>query len=212
MIPSGWAEAGSWETVDGASTSMTMDRDLNDFIAMRDAMLENQKTITDVATLSVRDFLKRYKEVKRVVAQLLQEIDDAENKRRDIEEKLSTVRNLLMKEFYIEDDMESRKFFDKANTKSHELIKALDIPGKKAMYEEYRKVLADFQELLLEVQSQNEEPVERMCGICFDETPSHVVTPCGHVICGSCKDRLGARDRTCHACRGPVHSIIKFYL
>ena len=49
---------------------------------------------------------------------------------------------------------------------------------------------------------------EPLCTICFDDTVSHALSPCGHTFCSSCIIRQGT---TCSLCRAHIKDRIKIY-
>lgn len=212
MFDSQFADASSWEGVSNDSTYVQTSRDLDEYIAIRENMMKLDDNKDDISTLSLKELLTRYKDVKSGMKQLLQDINQAEEKRKKIEDNISTVRRILLNDFYLENN-ETMQLLDKAVANSQDLIKALDIPTKRALYDKHRVIIANFQDLLQEAQKETEANTERTCSICFEEQPSHVITPCGHVMCGTCKTKMNdGRARVCHVCRGYIRDFIKFYL
>lgn len=48
-----------------------------------------------------------------------------------------------------------------------------------------------------------------MCSICETEEVSHVMVPCGHMLCGTCESKVGSK---CFYCRLTIQKKIRFYL
>lgn len=211
MFSSPWANANSWECINETS-AMPLSRTLDDIIADRKNGIQPVSNSDDIAALTVKDMTVKYKDLKNTLSQLLQEIDKSEERRKKIESDIDTLKKILLKELYLY-DKETMQLLDKAVAKSMEMIAALDIPTKRAVYTNHREILANYQALIKEAQSEHGNSTEHMCSICFDEEPSHVITPCGHVMCGTCKTKMNdGRGRVCHVCRGSIRDIIKFYL
>lgn len=66
-----------------------------------------------------------------------------------------------------------------------------------------RKARMEAEILLKEAQSTH------MCSICESEEVSHVMVPCGHMLCGSCEGKVGSK---CFYCRVSIQKKIRFYL
>ena len=56
----------------------------------------------------------------------------------------------------------------------------------------------------------SDEKNSHRCSICEAEVVSHVLVPCGHVVCRSCVDRLV--DHRCPFCRKLIEHKIRFYM
>jgi hypothetical protein len=48
------------------------------------------------------------------------------------------------------------------------------------------------------------------CQICLTNEVSHVLTPCGHTLCGPCSSQLP--QQKCPYCRGRIQNAVKFFL
>lgn len=55
------------------------------------------------------------------------------------------------------------------------------------------------------IQSVESEP---MCGICFKDSVSYTISPCGHTYCQNC---LRRQSSTCFICRGNIRDKIRIY-
>lgn len=66
-----------------------------------------------------------------------------------------------------------------------------------------KKARMEAEILLKEAQSTH------MCSICESEEVSHVMVPCGHMLCGSCEGKVGSK---CFYCRVSIQKKIRFYL
>ena len=66
-----------------------------------------------------------------------------------------------------------------------------------------KKARIEAEMLLKEAQSTH------MCSICESEEVSHVMVPCGHMLCGTCESKVGSK---CFYCRLAIQKKIRFYL
>jgi Zinc finger, C3HC4 type (RING finger) len=60
-------------------------------------------------------------------------------------------------------------------------------------------------------QSLSEAENAKRCTICATGTVSHVLVPCGHVLCEECVGKLQT-NRKCYFCRKNIDQKIRFYL
>lgn len=221
-----WANATSWESpIDAPSFSSLISEetrgldgdiadDLNKMIALRDGMT-NEKMVLDsqyddFTKMPVKDLLMRYKDLKRVISNLLHDITNAEEKEKSIKDDLNIVCKILLNGFGL-NDSDTMQLVDKANVKAKEIIEALQISHKRDLYLKHRKTVARIQELIYEAHTDKEEKIEHKCSICLDNPPSYVIAPCGHVMCNCCKS-LRSKATSCHICRGSIRDVFKFYL
>jgi hypothetical protein len=77
----------------------------------------------------------------------------------------------------------------------------------KNFIEAYRKFLSIRDIVLMSrfIQSVENEP---MCGICFKDSVSYTISPCGHTYCQNC---LRRQSSTCFICRGNIRDKIRIY-
>lgn len=120
----------------------------------------------------------------------------------EIKEYTDIVKNLkgyLLKINERYNDIENRMM--KSNGKpSAELIKE-----KEQIVTEYSSAMIKLKTLPKSVFNQ------RTCVICFESEIEYFIDPCGHTICGNCKESCKEMKR-CHVCRGPLHSYKKLFL
>lgn len=221
-----WANANSWESpIDAPSFSSLNSEetrglggdvadDLSKMIALREGMANDKMVLDsqhdDFTKMPVKDLFMRYKDLKRVVSNLLHEITTAEEKERSIKDDLNTAKKMLLNVFGIYDS-DTIQLLDKADAKAKETIDALGISQKRDLYLKHRKTVATIQELIYESRPDKEEKIEHMCSICLENPPNYVISPCGHVMCNCCKS-LRSKATSCHICRGSIRDVFKFYL
>ena len=58
----------------------------------------------------------------------------------------------------------------------------------------------------------NKDNLGSTCSLCFSNQVNHYINPCGHTICGSCKDNLDVKSYdSCVFCRKQIISINNLY-
>ena len=51
-----------------------------------------------------------------------------------------------------------------------------------------------------------------VCNICYENQVTHFINPCGHTICGDCKDKMPFGNDNCHICREKIKKYFKLFL
>lgn len=52
-------------------------------------------------------------------------------------------------------------------------------------------------------------PSDARCRICYGQSISHVIVPCGHAV--TCEECSLTLSNTCCVCRGPIEKVIRLY-
>jgi hypothetical protein len=117
---------------------------------------------------------------------------NVENSNPALEEYINTVKNL---KGYLVDINKRYDKLEKDSSTSEEF---------EAVKKEYYSAIIKLKTLPKEVFSP------RTCVICFDAEIEYFLNPCGHTICGSCKDKY--RTNKCHICRKPNIEYRKLFL
>lgn len=209
-----WASATSWEldtTPDSVPFTVlhTSTQALDELAAIRRKEIDGEEPSQDFSLLPAKELLIRFKDLKFKAANLLKNIENAEDKEKQMLEKLNTFKKILDDIKLTDDD--THHMIKKVNEKVRLFVEDLKISHMKNEYEQCRKALALIHELVRDSNIiTGGEAINHTCPICFNEPPMYVNTPCGHVICGTCRDRV--RNRVCHLCRTNVHATIKLFL
>lgn len=210
-----WASATSWEldtTPDTVPFNVlhTSTQDLDELAAIRRKEIEGQDPSQDLSLLPAKELLIRFKDLKFKAANLMKNIENAEDVEKQMLEKLNTLKKFLHDIKLTDDD--THQMIEKANEKVRLLVEDLKISHMKNEYEQCRKALAIIHELVRDSNIiTGGEAIDHTCPICFNEPPTYVNTPCGHVICVKCKDHV-CNTRVCHLCRTNVRDTIKLFL
>lgn len=207
-----WADASTWskpdEQISQADWSKldppSNENRLDALIAQRKTMLQETE---DMEKMPIKELLLRFKDLKKTIVALKQDLDAAEDTRKSILGNMDTVSNILLLKMDLTDEV-TLQLIDKAKETTQQQIDALNIPRKRAIYERNRKLFTAIQELIRENQT---EDMANSCGICYENTANHVITSCGHVLCGVCKEKV-YRKGECHICRTAIRTIIQFYI
>ena len=77
----------------------------------------------------------------------------------------------------------------------------------KEIIENYRK-FSYYKNVVKLVRLSDAIEKEPLCSICFDDTVSYTVAPCGHTFCSNCVLRQGT---SCALCRSTIREKVKIY-
>ena len=77
----------------------------------------------------------------------------------------------------------------------------------KEIIDNYRKFLY-YKNVVKLVRLSEMTEKEPLCSICFDDTVSYTITPCGHTFCSNCVLRQGI---SCALCRCTIREKVKIY-
>jgi hypothetical protein len=90
------------------------------------------------------------------------------------------------------------------------MIERLNLPSLQTQLNEADKYYKTMVPLLREMQEElGEDMKPNTCPICFTNEITHAIVPCGHTICGSCKNKLRL---SCFTCRCHVDTTVKLFL
>ena len=76
--------------------------------------------------------------------------------------------------------------------------------------QEFEAVKAEYSSIIVKLKSFN-VLAPRTCVICFESEIEYFLDPCGHTICGGCKDKCQSTTK-CHVCRAHRTRYRKLYL
>ena len=162
----------------------------------------------DPSLYNIKEFADNFKEIKAKLKAIQDVIDNLEKQRDMIRLAYEDVYKKLTGFFAISDTSDLLRTLQ---SKAAEMITRLDLDK---YYEEKNKMLAYYKAavpLLEQVKQEffGEAIPTANCPICYEKNVTHMMYPCGHTLCDSCKKKV---TNSCFVCRASVNTIAKIYL
>lgn len=156
-------------------------------------------------------FIKQYRDLQKSIRTLQTNLEESKKRMQDYTEKRNQVKSILKNDFCMP-AAEMEPFLEKLQKHFEQKITDLDLANRQSLYDQQYIVFSKMAEILREIGKEMGPVAENNCPICFTNTISMVLVPCGHGICESCQQNRPRGITPCHICRQYVDKAIKIYL
>jgi len=170
----------------------------------------SQKKEDDVKLPNTVEFCTQYNRFKNEEKILAEQLNIAEKKISEINDNQEKILKALRELGVNTDTFEMIQSIILPHTK--ELIEKYNIQDTMCRLKELQDKIAIYLVLLTEVKNEffteTKDIDNWTCSICYDSKIDHVITSCGHTLCGKCKIKI--KDK-CFVCRKNIDQVIKLF-
>lgn len=155
---------------------------------------DEESIIKDIKISEVKRFLQKYKNIKNIIDQKTSKLNKIELDMKKLEDLIKNYDNIINKlntNFLL--DPEIKETETKFTILLKEKLLKIKIKNNNEIIKSrekinlYQTVLNNLREIIKESSEVDENFV---CKICYTNEFTHVIIPCGHLICVECKNRL----------------------
>jgi hypothetical protein len=191
-----------------------------EFEKIKEEMKKNEINLEKVLTISGIEQTDEMVEFKKIIDVLKNRLIDSKSKCEDALEEYSIAKqkytgffdkfNTLYKSFDEEEEQDT-EFFKKIDEKMKKEFNKLNID---TLCKKYTDAFKNYGIVLIQLKSITGTIIPTTsCQICLENQVEYFLDPCGHTLCGTCKDNCDKTNRTkCHYCREPRKSYKKLFL
>ena len=197
------------DAFDSCTNVMNIDEKLKQLEELRKSDSEH-----DVLSMTIGEAIRLFKESNEKCQDLYKAHRDMKDKLKEIDAEKEHMNKLLARNMIspklwedLRNELVDKEIEYKAILDKHEL----DLSKHRNAQNYIRDFIRMLTKQLTEhgVAEAEATPIHGTCSICYVNPANHVMNPCGHTLCGECKNRQILQ--TCHICRANFIGIIKIF-